>query len=182
MKDRPALAERVDGRHVRVRELLHTPGEQHHLTGALTLEPGSLTSARLRDDVDATYEVTLEAQGSRVHMRGRARGAWTGPCRRCLEPTGGDLDVTVDEIFQVGAIAGETWPITDGMIDIEPVLREAMLLELPVAPLCRPDCAGPDPERYPATSAPDDEEVTVRDPRWAALEGLTIDDPAGRPG
>lgn len=181
MKDRPVAEDRVDGRHVRVRELLRTPGEQHRVIGAFALEAGSLSSARLRDDVEATYELVMEAQGARVQVRGRARGAWTGPCRRCLEPTGGDLDAGIDEIFDVASVEGETWPITDGMIDLEPVLREAMLLELPVAPLCRPDCVGPDPERYPATSAPD-EEHTVRDPRWAALEGVTIDDPVGRPG
>lgn len=169
------------GRHLRVRELLHEPGVQRHDEGEFTVETAGLSSAQLRSDRPVTYALTLEARSGRLTVRGRAEGAWTGPCRRCLEPTGGDVEADIDEIFEVRSTPGETWPIDDGVIDLEPVLREALLLELPLAPLCGPECAGPAPERYPAAApgdaADDVDDRSVRDPRWAALDALRIDEP-----
>lgn len=69
-------------------------------------------------------------------------------------------------------------------IDLGPVVHDATVLALPLAPLCRPDCAGPDPEQFPVrTPGPDDgvadgeDEAAERpiDPRWAALEQLRFD-------
>ncbi|HET8931107.1 MAG TPA: DUF177 domain-containing protein [Acidimicrobiales bacterium] len=169
------------GRYLRVRELLHEPGFQRHDEGAFALEPAGLTSAALRDDTEVTYALTLEARGNRVTVRGAARGEWAGPCRRCLEVTDGDVTAEIDEIFETRHAPGETWPITDGLIDLEPVIREALLLELPLAPLCREDCAGPDPDRYPTEPVGDNEvdEQPPRDPRWAALDDLTVGEPEG---
>ncbi|MBS1846673.1 MAG: DUF177 domain-containing protein [Actinobacteria bacterium] len=168
----------MNGRYLRVRDLLHRPGEQRHDEGAFAIEPSGTTAARLRDRSDVTYSLTLEAQGRRVTMVGNVRGDWVGPCRRCLEETSGSIDARVSEIFEVSPLPGETWPIVDGVIDLEPPFREALLLELPLAPLCRDDCPGPDPERYPAMSETE-RVVPVVDPRWAALEGFVADEPQG---
>ncbi len=169
-----------DGRHLRVRELLRAPGVQRRATGSLTVEPGELTSARLDVDRQVDYDLVLEARGGRVHVQGTVTGDWQGPCRRCLAPTTGVVETRIDEIFEAHPTPGETWPISEGDIDLEPVLREALLLELPLAPLCGEDCAGPDPDRYPAATpadAPDSATPPPRDPRWAALDDLTFDDP-----
>jgi uncharacterized protein len=45
---------------------------------------------------------------------------------------------------------------------------------LPLAPLCRDDCRGPDPERFPALSESDEANPAI-DPRWAALGELHFD-------
>lgn len=169
----------VSGRYLRVRELLREPGVQRHDEGTFALEPAGLTSAALRDDRDVSYRLTLEARGQRVTARGSATGEWAGPCRRCLQPTAGAVEAAVDEIFEIRPTPGETWPIVDGVVDLEPVLREALLLELPLAPLCREDCVGPDPERYPTTAEPDADDTPPRDPRWAVLDDLEIDEVEG---
>ena len=61
-------------------------------------------------------------------------------------------------------------------IDLEPLIREAVLLDLPVAPLCGDDCRGPAPDTYPAEPAadPDPDAEPPRDPRWAALDDLDL--------
>jgi uncharacterized protein len=72
---------------------------------------------------------------------------------------------------------GETWPLTSDEIDLEPVVREAVLLALPLAPLCDEGCLGPAPERFPATVEDGDvAEEPPRDPRWAALDQLDLGD------
>ena len=101
-------------------------------------------------------------------------------CRRCLEPAGGELDVHIRELFQHPSTAmpdAEAFPIEGEEIDLMALVRDALLLELPLAPLCRPDCAG-----ICSTcgadlneAGPDHRHDDV-DPRWAGLAGLTFDD------
>ena len=73
-------------------------------------------------------------------------------------------------------VDGETYPLEGDEVDLEPVVRDAVLLTLPLAPLCRPDCAGPAPTSsrwsWPARSPAD---APTRDPRWAALDELRLD-------
>ncbi len=64
-------------------------------------------------------------------------------------------------------------------VDLERVVRDAVLLSLPLAPLCREDCPGPAPESFPARVAADplDDEGAEPspDPRWAGLDQLKFD-------
>ena len=70
-------------------------------------------------------------------------------------------------------------------MDLEPVVRDAALLNLPLAPLCRPDCAGPAPEALPVRrrrrGAPT-RRPPPRDPRWAALASCARVSTDTRPG
>jgi uncharacterized protein len=59
-------------------------------------------------------------------------------------------------------------------IDLEPMIRDVVAGALPLAPLCRPDCAGPSPETFP--TGPVDEARPVADPRWSALDELSFDE------
>ncbi len=108
-----------------------------------------------------------------VLAAGTVEGRWSAPCRRCLEPTFGDLVAEVSELFEVQPTEGETWPLTEEGIDLGPMLREVALLSIPLAPLCRSECEGPAPDRFPTGPAQD--EGPVVDPRWSALDELTFD-------
>lgn len=164
----------MTGGRIRVADLLRTPGATDREQGTVTLDPRESTGARL--DGNASYRITLEAEGGRVHVTGDVRAGWSGACRRCLETTTGELQVRVGEIFEPYPVEGETWPIDDGEIDLTPALTQALLLELPLAPLCDTACAGPDPDRYPTIREPEPDKAPAsgRDPRWAALDGLRL--------
>ena len=84
--------------------------------------------------------------------------------------------VEVHEIFESNPTEGETWPLTDEGIDLAPMLRETALLALPLAPLCRDDCEGAEPERFPTGAVDEADGGVLGDPRWAALDQLTFDD------
>ena len=118
-------------------------------------------------------DLVLEAVEGGIVVAGRARAHWSGECRRCLQPVEGDLDADVEELFVTDSEEGETYPIAGDHIDLEPLARETLVLALPMAPLCRPDCAGLCPEcgadrnRGPCGCDP-----VVGDPRWAALDAL----------
>ncbi len=148
--------------------------------------PRQTVVASSTTDGPVVGEVTVESIERGVSVHGHVRFGWEGECRRCLELTGGELEVEIDEIFQVGAPDdSDLLPLDGDQIDLVPLVREAVVLSLPLAPLCRQDCPGPDPDRYPArteidlaeepASAGGDDEPP-RDPRWAALDELRLGD------
>ena len=158
--------------------LKRQPGAQRRLE--LTISPpggAALESA----EVAATavhIDMQLEVAGEELIAQGAVKVDWTGPCRRCLEEQAGTTTVETREIFQRKPIEGETYYLDENDVDLEPMLRETVLLNLPVAPLCGDDCAGPDPSRFPTTVVKDadpDEEPPA-DPRWAALSEITFDE------
>lgn len=120
-------------------------------------------------------ELRLEPAASALWVRGTVSAPWEGECRRCLAPISGVVVAEVGELFEEHWTEDETWPLVQDRIDVEPILREAVLLELPLAPVCRDDCAGLCPQcgEDRNTAACSCEPVT--DPRWAALHDLHDD-------
>src|SRR5690606_41961509 len=74
---------------------------------------------------------------------GTITGRWAGECRRCLEETGGEVRVAFREVFEPNPTEGETYPLGADEVDLEPALREAVSLALPLAPLCDEACDVP---------------------------------------
>lgn len=144
--------------------------------------PGvELSSARVPEDADVQFDVVLEAQGATVVAQGTAYAPWVGECRRCLGPIRAEMTVELREIFEPRPVEGETFLLEGERLDLAPMLAEVVALALPMAPLCRDDCPGPDPDAHPVDgSALDDdgdeaEAAPPRDPRWAALDQLKFD-------
>lgn len=133
-----------------------------------------------RSIVDGKLSVAgvVEAATEGIVASGTVVGVSRAPCRRCLEDVDEPFEVEFREIFERSPSEGETWPIEDERIDLTPVLRELAILSLPLAPLCRDDCEGPDVERFPTGPAeePDEAAPPPRDERWAALDALSFDE------
>jgi uncharacterized protein len=165
------------GLRVHVLDLLHSPGARRWLTDLVAWEqPLEVTAGRVPAGAEVAYDLVAEAHGTQVIVSGSVEAPWEGECRRCLGPTTGTIHTTLREVFDRDAVEGETWPIAGDSIDLAPVLAQALVLELPLAPLCGPDCKGPDPERFPAQVATDDVDAEPpRDPRWAALDALRFE-------
>jgi uncharacterized protein len=172
------------------RELGRRPGSQR--TKDLTAPaPADLGIEVLRVPEGSPIEIALrlEAVMEGVLVTGTATAGLEGECVRCLEPIDDDVEVDLQELFvyddddapQDEEDAGVSRMEGD-LIDLEPVLRDAVVLSLPFQPLCQDDCPGlcidcgarlaDDPGHQ------HDEPI---DPRWAALAELTQDDQAGDP-
>jgi len=135
--------------------------------------------------LDGRVELNLEAvaRGADVVVTGVVMARWQGECRRCLEPLGGPLDLKVNEVMAAtgngtgGDDSSDVYPLEGDDADLEPVVRDALLLAIPISPLCDEQCPGPDPDRFPAIGGAGDVEAgPVGDPRWAALDALRGDD------
>ena len=125
---------------------------------------------------EAEVDVTLTAFEGGIAAVGTVTAPWEGVCRRCAEPVSGVLEIKVHERFgdpAGGATADEDfYPIVDDHIDLGPMVRDALVLDLPMAPLCRPDCAGLCPQCGANRNEGDCGCVAPRDPRWANLDVL----------
>ena len=76
----------------------------------------------------------------------RSPAAWSAACSRCLEPVTGEISVHVDELFERHPLEGETYQLDDDVIDLEPLVRDALLLELPAGPAVPTRLRGPVPD------------------------------------
>ena len=179
---------------VGVSDLLRQPGGRREVRRTLT-SPGYRVGASevpAGVDVEVDLVVGATADPDTLALTGTIRAPWTGECRRCLDPVEGELEIEVHEIFSRAPAASaddDVWPIEDEHIDVAAIVADAVLLELPLTPLCGPDCRGPAPDEYPAHPAeqgsggdggasdePDDAPAgPPRDPRWAALDELHFD-------
>lgn len=94
--------------------------------------PGDLVRVRAR----------LEAVSAGIMVSASIESSWTGQCRRCLEEARGPLELRVRELYAAKAGGEEAYPMSGSLLDLQPMVRDAILLELPQVPLCRDDCAG----------------------------------------
>jgi uncharacterized protein len=129
---------------------------------------------------EVELEILLESVVEGVLVSGTAVAPVAGECARCLDPISvddHDIEVEFTELFAYpDSVTEETtdedevFRLVDAKIDLEPVVRDAVVLALPAAPLCREDCPGlcPDCGGRWADLGPDHRHETI-DPRWAAL-------------
>jgi uncharacterized protein len=165
-----------------VLELRRRPGTQRDVQLSTPLPGLAITSAHVPEGAEVEVDATLEAIEGAVTVTGSVTAPWEGECRRCLDPVTGTIEATLSEVFEPHPTEGETYPLEGDEVDLEPVVRDGILLALPLAPLCREDCPGPAPEEFPTRveGDPVDEDVDADaepppDPRWSALGELKFD-------
>jgi uncharacterized protein len=133
-------------------------------------------------------DLRLEAVMEGVLVTGTATAGLEGECARCLEPIDDEIDVRFQELFVYADqhdkavehddrdLDDETSRLEDDMLDLEPLLRDAVVLALPFTPLCQDDCPGLCVEcGARLADDPDHAHEAPIDPRWAGLTALTQD-------
>jgi uncharacterized protein len=131
------------------------------------------------EDADVELDIRLEAVMEGVLVSGTARVPLSGECARCPEPFSSLVEVDFQELFvypdtRSGAGAGDDEYRMEGdLLDLEPVLRDAVVLALPLSPACRDDCPGLCAEcGVRLAEAGPEHRHEAGDPRWSALQGL----------
>ncbi|HXW38371.1 MAG TPA: DUF177 domain-containing protein [Acidimicrobiales bacterium] len=167
---------------VHVARLRRSPGTALRVHKSVPLEderlaPATPADSRVPEGDEADCDFLLESYSGGIMATGTVRVRWVGLCRRCTAPVEGTLEVSLKERYCDPPGRGEpedeeAYPIVDDTIDLGPMVHEAILTELPLAPLCREDCRGLCPscgiDRNEETCAC----VAPRDPRWASLDVL----------
>ena len=159
---------------VPVADLLSRPGarRRERVEGRLA-ERVRVVDTEVRPEVPVVVDTLLEWVSDGLLATGTVEGGWRAPCRRCLKPAQGELEVDFQELFEAHPREGETYRLGHDTIDLEPLALEALTLDLPLAPLCTEDCRGLCPTCGADLNQDDcDCPPADADPRWAALDVL----------
>lgn len=162
------------------RELGRRPGAQRRVRRQVEAPAGlGIDVLGVPEGSAIELDIRLEAVVEGVLATAKTRVLLAGECVRCLEPIERELDVEFQELFAYAdsdVHDDEASRLEGDLLDLEPELRDAVLLALPFQPLCRDDCPG----LCPACGArladePDHRHEENVDPRWSALAELRLD-------
>jgi uncharacterized protein len=165
-----------------VADLLTHPGARRPLHLETAIPHLGAAIARIEEPV--RLDLVLERVPDGIVARGTVHARWESDCSSCLCELAADVDCAVSELYEPAPIDGETYPIEGHEIDLEQLVRDAVLLELPLAPSCAstgraacqpvtaPGVMVGDDDLY--VLAPDPLDDTPTDPRWAALSELEL--------
>jgi uncharacterized metal-binding protein YceD (DUF177 family) len=175
---------------VDLRELGRRAGSLQEIDRTLPAPPGwRIEMIGVPEGAEVSLRLRLESVMEGVLVSGEVDVPLVGSCARCLEPVEDTLEFDLQELF---AYSGSTTEATsdedevrlveNDTIDLEPLVRDAVVLSLPLAPVCSDDCRGlcVDCGQRLADLPPDHAHEVV-DPRWAGLVGRFASSP-GTPG
>ncbi|MEU6537593.1 YceD family protein [Streptomyces sp. NPDC047000] len=171
-------------------ELGRRPGALQRLTRTVDAprDLGLLGVVGVPEGAPVELGLRLESVLDGVLVTGTARARAEGECVRCLEPLELDVEAEFQELFAYpdaddrGRVITEPgddaeadedrYFLEDGLFDLEPLLRDAVVLALPMQPVCQEDCPGLCSECGARLADDPDHHHDAVDIRWAALQGL----------
>lgn len=159
--------------HVDLFDIVNSPGSSLDVTGEIELDGFDKGGDRVELTGPAVVDLTVENVGDGAFMiRGRLAAGLALFCGRCLKAFILDVDPEVETLFGSGAALGEeSYPVDGNQIDIAPALTEALVLEVPIAPVCEASCEGLCPRcGADMHEAPCACEIESTDPRLARLK------------
>lgn len=173
------------------RELGRRAGAMKKLTRTVAAPAGlGLALVAVPEGSDIELDVRLESVMEGVLVTGTALVTVTGECSRCLEPLTFDREVDIQELYEYpdtdarGRVVADAADGDDELLrlegdylDLEPTLRDAVVLALPLQPLCQPECRGLCTECGANLNDDPDHRHDAVDARWSALADLKVDTP-----
>lgn len=157
-----------------VRDILNRPGEMREQRLAVAVvDPMGEGLVAVRAGSELDVDVRLESVHEGVLATAEVDAIAEGECGRCLIDIALPVEVEFQELFAYHSGEAFEYEVQDDHVDLESLIRDAVVLALPFQPVCRPDCPGLDPETG-LRLADHPELVTPEhvDPRWSALAGF----------
>lgn len=155
-----------------IADLLARPGSTKNVRAAAEVQGLAVGMSRVVPGTEVVLDVRLDSVVEGIHASGIARAEVSEECRRCLTGRTREASVAVDELFPASPDEGG-YGLTGASLDLEPLVRDAVLLALPLDPLCRDDCRGLCPvcgeDRNQVSCG---HEAAPTDVRWAPLGAL----------
>jgi uncharacterized protein len=161
---------------VHVAKLRRVLGTRWHEVRAGVIDDLACSGSAVPAGAEVGADVTLEAMAGGITVSGVVTAPWAGECRRCLVTASGTLTIPVRELYTEDGDGEDAYRLADDQVDLEDLVHDAVLLELPMAPVCHEGCLGLCPmcgvnrnEKKCSCERP-------RDDRWAALDVLRVPD------
>ena len=159
---------------IAVYELMHRPGEMRENELDIVVPEGFGNAViGVREGSRLRIDARLESLHDGILISGDVTATAEGECVRCLAPVVEPVEVEFQELFAYSHDEAFDYEVHDDHVDLEPVVRDAVVLSLPFQPVCRPDCPGLCPEcGARLLDDPGHEHEAPADPRWAGLRGF----------
>jgi uncharacterized protein len=173
-----------------LRELGRRPGSLQELERTAPAPQGwRVELIGVPTGAEVAFRLRLESVMEGVLVSGELDVPVEGSCARCLEPIEDTLNLDVQELFAYeGSTTEETSEedevrrVDGDYLDLEPLVRDTVVLNLPLAPVCTPDCAGLCVDcGQRLDDLPPDHHHEIVDARWAGLADKFASSP-GTPG
>jgi uncharacterized protein len=128
---------------VDVRDLVGRPGSSRAVDLAEPVDGLRTELAFVPEDRPVSARLLMESVVEGILASGPLSGVMVIRCARCLTSSERPFQVQTQEMFTSGAEpTDDEYPLVDGFVDLEPMIRDAVLLAMPLAPLCSPGCLG----------------------------------------
>jgi uncharacterized protein len=161
-------------RSIDVRDLLQNPGSARTVRVHEAVPDLRTELAGVPEDEAIEGALTLESVVEGIYVTGSVAGRVSYRCARCLKDFDGGFDVEMNELFVREPTPDDDYALEpDHTLDPEPMVRDAVVLEMPFSPLCTPDCLGLCERCGGDRNLGECSCTEPIDPRWSALEGLT---------
>jgi uncharacterized protein len=162
---------------ISVHDLMHKPGSMREkLIETIVDERMGNYAIGLEAGSELEIDLRLESVHEGILATGEAFGRASGECGRCLDPIESDVEVDFQELFAYSGTSEDDFVVENEQIDLDQVIRDAVVLSLPLQPVCQQDCEGlcvtcgaklsDDPQHA--------HEAAI-DPRWRWLQQLKED-------
>jgi uncharacterized protein len=122
---------------------------------------------------EIALKIRLESVHEGVYVSGGLKTVAEAECSRCLEPVTVPLQVDIQELFAYSLEVEDDLVIQDEQIDLEPIIIDSVVLNLPFTPICSADCLGLCSEcGVRLNENPDHAHEAPIDSRWNELKKL----------
>ena len=163
---------------VDVYDLMHRPGEMRERTlDIVVLEEFGNAMIAVKKGSELQVDLRMESLHDGILVSADIDGMAAGECGRCLIDIEQAVQVEIQELFAYSSDEAFEYEVHEDTIDLEPVIRDAVVLSLPFQPVCQEDCLGLCPQcGVRLLDNPGHEHENEIDPRWAALGSLAAFD------
>ena len=161
-----------------VKDLVHRPGEMRELTLDIPApEKYGEAVAWVPEGAPLTLGLRLEGLHEGILASGELAVVAQAECVRCLDACELPVQVDFQELFAYSPSEADSYLVVDDSLDLEGIIRDAVVLDLPFQPVCSPECYGLDPATGEKRTGPVPElERPEIDPRWQELGKLLESD------
>ncbi len=159
---------------IAVHDLMHKPGHMREVDPTFQLEESlGAGLAIVAKGADIRLSLRLESVHEGIYVSGGLKTEAQAECSRCLEPLTMPIQVDIQELFAYSLEVEDDLVIQDEKIDLEPVIVDSVVLNLPFTPICSADCLGLCAEcGAKLNEDPDHAHEAPIDSRWSELKKL----------
>jgi uncharacterized protein len=168
-------------------QLHRQPGSSHNVERLVPIsQDWGNTVSHAADDTEVEVAFLLESAHDGILIAAKAEVPMVAECVRCLEPLAWTEAISMQQFFAYPNVDFEpsdqddedVAQIEGDLLDLRAAFRDAVVLALPLSPVCRDDCSGLCSECGFAMAQDPEHRHERIDPRWSALAQTRLtDDP-----